>query len=100
MSTGSKELLKLQATQCGSSSIRLPRMTKISCGRKNLAVATMVKVMQLLQKGDSTIKERKELLENQREELRQKKALIERSLERLDYKIDHYDRLIAKECKK
>jgi DNA-binding transcriptional MerR regulator len=56
----------------------------------------LLRYMQMLEKGDSTIKERKELLENQREELRQKKALIEHSLERLDYKIDHYDQLMAK----
>jgi len=77
------------------------RLEFIKCMRDaGVSLETLIRYMQLLQKGDSTIKERKELLENQREELRQKKALIERSLERLDYKIDHYDRLIAKECKK
>lgn len=79
----------------------IARLEFIKCMRDaGVSLEALIRYMQLLEKGDSTIKERKELLENQREELRQKKALIEHSLERLDYKIDHYDQLMAKGCKK
>jgi MerR family transcriptional regulator, aldehyde-responsive regulator len=75
----------------------IARLEFIKCMRDaGVSLEALIRYMKLLEEGDSTIKERKELLEEQREELREKKAMIEHSLERLDYKIDHYDQLLAK----
>jgi MerR family transcriptional regulator, aldehyde-responsive regulator len=77
------------------------RLEFIKCMRDaGVSVEALVRYMKLFEEGDSTIGERKALLEEQRQELLKKKALIDRSLERLNYKIDHYDQLIAKGRKK
>jgi DNA-binding transcriptional MerR regulator len=75
------------------------RLEFVKCMRDaGVSLEALVTYMKLMAKGDKTIQERKELLVEQREELRKKKALIEHSLERLDYKIDHYEQLMAKGC--
>jgi MerR family transcriptional regulator, aldehyde-responsive regulator len=79
----------------------LLRLEFIKCMRDaGVSVEALLRYMTLLGQGDSTIKERKELLIEQRGELLEKKRLIEHSLERLNYKIDNYERLMAKGCLK
>lgn len=75
------------------------RLEFVKCMRDaGVSLEALVRYMKMMAKGDKTIQARKELLVEQREELRKKKALIEHSLERLDYKINHYEQLMAKGC--
>jgi MerR family transcriptional regulator, aldehyde-responsive regulator len=77
------------------------RLEFIKCMRDaGVSLEALLRYMKLFSEGDKTIQERKELLMEQRGELFHKKELIEHSLERLNYKIDNYDKLMAKGCPK
>ena len=61
-----------------------------------LPIKTLVKYVELFQKGDDTIEERKELLMKEREELSIKIENMKNTLDRLDYKIAKYEEKILK----
>ena len=51
--------------------------------------------MLLFDEGDSTLEARRQILVEQRDEARERLQRIQTGLDRLDYKIAHYDELIA-----
>ena len=53
----------------------------------------LLKYMNLLDQGKTTVTLRKKLLEEQREKLYEKKNDIEKTIERLNYKIDIYNEI-------
>jgi len=55
-----------------------------------LSIAFLKEYLQLYEKGDATIPERKKLLEDQRRALSEKMGEMRETLARLDYKIEHY----------
>lgn len=71
----------------------LKRIEFVKCMRSaDLPIDVLVKYIKLYELGDTTLKERKELLEHQREILNEKIIEMQRAYERLNYKIDLYDR--------
>lgn len=64
-----------------------------------VSVETLLEYMKLYEQGDETLLQRKQLLIRQKEIILQKKESLQQSLERLNYKIDHYDTLIAQNKK-
>lgn len=66
------------------------------CLRKSgLSVEAIAEYVRLYLEGDSTFKERQDLLVKQREELLREMHQLEETLERLNYKISKYDEAIA-----
>ncbi|MEZ3433040.1 MAG: MerR family transcriptional regulator [Lachnospiraceae bacterium] len=64
----------------------------VKCMRSaGLSVEALVQYVKLTQKGDTTLLERRELLNGQREQLIGQLEAIRRAKERLDYKISRYD---------
>ncbi len=64
----------------------------VKCMRSaGLSVEAPVQYVKLTQKGDTTLLERRELLNGQREQLIGQLEAIRRAKERLDYKISRYD---------
>ncbi len=59
-----------------------------------LPVEMMIDYLNLTQQGDSTLAQRKTLLERQREALLRQKEAIEATIERLNYKIGRYEEAI------
>ena len=59
-----------------------------------MSVEAMVEYVRLSREGDSTKKERLELLKKQREAIIERRDRIDRALERLDYKISHYEKAV------
>lgn len=53
--------------------------------------------MALFEQGDSTIEARKAILEEQRDLVRERIAEMQAGLDRLNYKIDNYETMLAKE---
>ena len=51
--------------------------------------------MLLFDEGNSTLEARRQILVEQRDEARERLQRIQTGLDRLDYKIAHYDELIA-----
>lgn len=51
--------------------------------------------MQLFDEGDSMLEARRQILVEQRDAARERLQRIQAGLDRLDYKIAHYDELIA-----
>ncbi len=67
------------------------RIEFIKCMRNaGVEIEILIEYMQLLSKGSTTVKARKQLLEEQREKLEEKQRNITETLERLDYKIKLY----------
>jgi len=63
-----------------------------------LSIEVLVEYVSMFQKGNSTIKARKELLIEQRNHLAEKVKEMQQTLERLDQKIDGYEeRVLVKE---
>jgi DNA-binding transcriptional MerR regulator len=56
-----------------------------------LPIETLVEYVTMFQKGNSTIKARKELLVEQRNQLAEKINIMQQTLERLDKKIEGYE---------
>ena len=56
-----------------------------------VSVEAMVEYVRLYRQGDSTMKARLELLQNQRQAIVERRDRIDRALERLDYKIRVYE---------
>ena len=68
----------------------------IKCMRgAGMSIEALIEYVTLFKQGDSTLLARKELLLEQRKLLQAKKDNIESTINRLDYKIEHYDELIA-----
>lgn len=62
------------------------------CLRKaGVEIDALIKYVELFQKGDETVDERKQLLKDQREKLAEKMSNIQNSLQRLDKKIERYE---------
>ena len=68
----------------------------VKCMRDaGMSIESLVEYMELIDQGDSTREARKELLARQSIAIRERIADLERALERLQYKIDHYDDIMA-----
>ncbi len=68
----------------------------VKCMRDaGMTIESLVEYMDLLEQGDATAQARKELLMRQSEEIRQRIEDLERALTRLQFKIDHYDEVMA-----
>lgn len=68
----------------------------VKCMRDaGMTIESLVEYMDLLEQGDETTQARKELLMRQSEEIRQRIEDLERALTRLQFKIDHYDEVMA-----
>lgn len=72
------------------------RIEFVKCMRgANVSVEALAKYMRLMDRGDETLEARKAILVEQRAAARARLAELQAGLERLDYKIAHYDDLIA-----
>lgn len=72
------------------------RIEFVKCMRDaGVEIEALLEYMQLFEKGKSTAKRRKEILEEQREKLLEKQKNITISLERLDYKIELYNDIVS-----
>ncbi len=72
------------------------RIEFIKCMRDaGVEIEALLEYMELFEKGKSTAKRRKEILEEQREKLLEKQKNITTSLERLDYKIKLYKDIVS-----
>ncbi|MDE8703412.1 MerR family transcriptional regulator [Adlercreutzia equolifaciens] len=68
----------------------------VKCMRDaGMTIESLVEYMDLLERGDETTQARKDLLLRQSEEIRQRIEDLERALTRLQFKIDHYDEVMA-----
>ena len=68
----------------------------VKCMRDaGMSIEALVEYMELIEQGDGTTAARKELLSRQSEAIRARIADLERALERLEYKIEHYDEVMA-----
>ena len=72
------------------------RIGFVKCMRgANVSIEALIEYMQLLDEGDATLEARKQILIEQREAARERLARVQEGLDRLDYKIAHYDELLA-----
>ena len=68
----------------------------VKCMRDaGMSIESLVEYMELIEQGDETRAARKELRARQSIAIRERIADLERALERLEYKIDHYDDIMA-----
>lgn len=68
----------------------------VKCMRDaGMSIESLVEYMELLEVGDDTTAQRKELLMRQSDAIRGRIADLERALTRLEYKIEHYDEVMA-----
>jgi DNA-binding transcriptional MerR regulator len=77
------------------------RVEFIKCMRSaGLPIEILTEYIQLVQLGDSTIEQRKQILEDEREKLKGRMAEMQKTLDRLNYKISIYENsLLATERK-
>lgn len=72
------------------------RIEFIKCMRDaGVEIEILIKYIDLLEKGKSTVKARKHLLEEQREKLLEKQKSINDTVNKLNYKLGLYDEIIA-----
>lgn len=72
------------------------RIGFVKCMRgANVSIEALIEYMQLFDEGDAALEARKQILIEQRDAARERLARIQEGLDRLDYKIAHYDELIA-----
>lgn len=70
----------------------------IKCMRAaGLPIDTLIEYVDLSKKGDTTIDQRKEILQGQRNDLINKIAELQETLKRLDFKIERYEKMVEKE---
>ena len=70
------------------------RIEFIKCMRNaGVEIEILIEYMNLFEKGKTTVKARKKLLEEQREKLEKKQKNITETLERLEYKIKLYNEI-------
>lgn len=68
----------------------------VKCMRDaGMSIESLVEYMELIEQGEQTAPARKELLMRQSEEIRRRIDDLERALQRLQFKIDHYDEVMA-----
>ncbi len=78
----------------------LARVNFIKCMRgANVSIEALTEYMQLLEEGDSTLRARKAILEEQRDQVEARIAEMQAGLDRLNYKIANYETMIT-ECEK
>ena len=78
----------------------LRRVDFIKCMRgAGLPVEVLIEYMELVQQGDKTIETRKEILIEQRDLLAARMEEMQKTLDRLNYKIDVYEKALAKKEK-
>lgn len=71
------------------------RIEFIKCMRNaGVEIEILMEYIQLLEKGKSTAKARKQLLEEQKEKLVEKQKSINETIDRLNYKLKLYDEII------
>ena len=74
------------------------RVQFVKCMRAaNVSIEALIEYMALFEQGDSTIEARKAVLEEQRDLVRERIAEMQAGLDRLNYKIDNYETMLAKE---
>ena len=61
-----------------------------------LSIESLIEYLRLYKEGDSTIRERKELLSQQRDLLIAQKKQLEETINKLDYKISRYENALKK----
>ena len=72
------------------------RIEFIKCMRSaGVEIEILIEYITLLEKGKSTVKKRKQLLEGQRKKLLEKQKSINETVDRLNYKIELYEEIIA-----
>ena len=72
------------------------RIQFIKCMRgASVSIEALIEYMQLFDEGDSMLEARRQILIEQRDAARERLQRIQAGLDRLDYKIAHYDELIA-----
>lgn len=72
------------------------RISFVKCMRgANVSIEALIEYMQLFEQGESTLEARRQILIEQRDEARKRLDRIQEGLDRLDYKIAHYDELLA-----
>jgi DNA-binding transcriptional MerR regulator len=77
--------------------IDLKRVEFIKCMRSaGLPVEVLIKYVGLVQQGDQTIEDRKEILKEQRAELIARMKAMQKTLDILDYKIELYENAVLK----
>ena len=75
----------------------IKRVEFVKCMRSaGLPIEVLVEYIQLVQLGDSTIEERKQILEDERKKLLGRMAEMQKTLDRLNHKIEIYDKKILK----
>jgi len=78
----------------------LRRVDFVKCMRgAGLPVEVLVEYVALVQQGDGTIEERKEILKHQREQLAARMEEMQKTLDILDHKIEVYEKAILKKEK-
>jgi DNA-binding transcriptional MerR regulator len=77
----------------------IQRVEFIKCMRAaGLPIEVLTEYIQLVQMGDSTIEQRKQILEDEREKLLGRMAEMQKTLDKLNFKISIYENsLLAKE---
>ena len=74
------------------------RVQFVKCMRAaNVSIEALIEYMALFEQGDSTIEARKAILAEQRDLVRERIAEMQAGLDRLNYKIDNYETMLAKE---
>lgn len=72
------------------------RVEFIKCMRNaGVEIEILIQYIRLLEKGKSTVKTRKQLLEEQKKKLVEKQKNINETVDRLNYKLKLYDEIIA-----
>lgn len=72
--------------------ISIRQIEFIKCMRSaNLPIEELIKYMNLFKEGDKTLKERKQILVNQRENVIKQIEELKKVKERLDHKLEFYD---------
>lgn len=72
------------------------RIEFIKCMRSaGVEIEILIEYMTLLEKGKSTVEERKKLLEEQRDKLLEKQKNISETIDRLNYKIELYEEIFT-----
>ena len=78
----------------------LRRVDFVKCMRSaGLPVEVLVEYVGLVQQGDGTIEDRKEILKHQREQLVARMEEMQKTLDLLDHKIEVYEKAILKKEK-
>jgi DNA-binding transcriptional MerR regulator len=79
------------------SEIDLKRVEFIKCMRSaGLSIEVLIEYVNLVQQGDQTIPDRKEILKEQRRQLAARMKEMQETLELLDYKIEVYENAVLK----